>query len=325
MLALKNFLSVFRAGSQRRKSKRFLLLALLVLVSWSVTGFYQISAEGVQGQLSTSPHNQPTQVTFPGYRAFTLNVPSGYDPHVPAPLIIALHGYDQSGVDVEKLIHLSSAANAHGIFYVYPNGSADAGGVRFWNATPECCDFHLPKVNDQQYLLSVIDRISAQYSVDPRRVYIVGHSNGGFMANAMACNHSDRIAAIVDIAGGNYGKLSLCHPSQPINVLEVWGTKDVTYSGNHILGKSIAGAVKTIQRWAAIDACALSPIKNPQKIDIDSKQPGAETTVINYAQCKDGTEVEMWQIKGAEHQPQFSSRFDELMIQFLLSHPQTNR
>ena len=145
------------------------------------------------------------------------------------------------------------------------------------------------------------------------------------MANAMACNHSDRLAAIVDIAGGNYGKLSLCHPSQPINVLEVWGTKDVTYFGNHILGKPIVGAVKTIQYWAALDGCALLPKINPIKIDIDSKQPGAETTVLDYPQCKDSSQVEMWRIAGAEHQPDFSSRFDDLLIQFLLSHPQINR
>jgi polyhydroxybutyrate depolymerase len=207
------------------------------------------------------------------------------------------------------------------MLYVHPNGSADTHGVRFWNATPECCDFQTPKVDDQQYLINVIDQISAKYSVDPQRIYLIGHSNGGFMANAMACNHSDRIAAIVDIAGGNYGKLSLCKPSQPINVLQIWGSNDVTYSGNHILGKPIAGAIKTISYWAAINGCLRTARVSAHRLDLDSQIAGSETTSISFHQCRNSVSVEMWKIKGADHQPHFSRNFDELVIKFLLSHP----
>lgn len=271
-----------------------------------------------------TPSSNATDVTFGGARPFKLFVPSSYNASFPAPLIIALHGYAQSGDKFEKYLNLTPIAEARGILYVHPNGTADKSGTRFWNATPECCDIHTPKIDDNKYLMSIIDEVSKSYSVDPDRIYIIGHSNGGFMANSMACLHADKIAAVVSMAGGGYARTSQCKPSVPINILEVWGTKDVTFTGNHMMGKVIPGAVKTAAIWGALNHCSRNKYTLPDKLDLDSKQNGSETTQYQYTECASNADVEFWTIAGAEHVPHLSKNFTTAIVDFLLAHPRVS-
>jgi polyhydroxybutyrate depolymerase len=132
-------------------------------------------------------------VSFTGARPFKLFVPTSYNKINPAPLLLALHGYASSGNQLEKYLNLTAVAQARGVLYVHPDGTADKSGNRFWNATPECCGYAKMKVNDDQYLMDIIDSVSRKYNVDPDRIFIIGHSNGGFMVNHMACAHADRI------------------------------------------------------------------------------------------------------------------------------------
>jgi polyhydroxybutyrate depolymerase len=260
-------------------------------------------------------------VSFGGARPFKLFIPSTYNASFRAPLIIALHGFAQSGAKFEKYLNLTPIAEARGILYVHPDGSADKTGTRFWNATPECCDYHSPKVNDDAYLMSIIDQVSKNYAVDPERIYIIGHSNGGFMANRMACKHADVIAAVISLAGGSFANTSQCRPASPINVLEIWGTKDVTYKGNHMMGKFIQGAAKTAATWGAIDHCFKDMTVLADKLDLDAKQKGPETTVGQYYGCSGNADVEFWKIAGADHVPNPSPNFVSALVDFLLAHP----
>lgn len=261
---------------------------------------------------------------FPDARPFTVIVPSTYDPSVPAPLLIALHGFSQSGIKFENYLHIGPIAEKQGILYVHPDGTKDRRGTRFWNATPECCDYQTPLVDDDAYIMNIIEMVSLKYSVDPDRIYLVGHSNGGFMVNRMACGHADVFAAVVNIAGGSYVKSSSCKPSDPISVLQIWGTKDVTYKGNHYAGRTIPGAVKTFSTWASLNRCTKQTIVLPNQLDLDRKIAGQETNVTKYLTCPDSTGVEFWSISGAGHVPNISKTFTADLIQFLLEHPKVS-
>ena len=59
-------------------------------------------------------------------------------------------------------------------------------------------------MDDSAYLSALIDQIKGTYAVDARRVYLVGHSNGGYMAYRMACDHADQLTAIVSLAGSTW-------------------------------------------------------------------------------------------------------------------------
>ena len=269
---------------------------------------------------SSSPGNAAV-VTSSGARPFNVFVPSRYSSSNPVPLIISLHGFNQSGTKFEKYLDLTPIAQADDIIYVHPDGTADTHGVRFWNATPECCDFQSPKVDDDAYVMSIIDSVSAQYAIDPNRIYVIGHSNGGFMVNRLACNHADRIAAVVNMAGGSYTTAGSCKPAAPVSVLEIWGTADETFKGNHILGKPIPGAVKTFNTWAEINKCSKVSQVVPQKLDLDRQIPGTETSITQYLDCPSGTAIDFWKIDGASHVPVLSKNFAPDVINWLLAHP----
>lgn len=120
------------------------------------------------------------------------------------------------------------------MFYIVPDGIKNPANKRFWRATDACCDFLDMGWDDSQYLIDIIDEVSAKFPIDQSRIYIVGHSNGGFMTHRMACDHSDRIAAIVTLAGMQFKDQSMCKAKHPISFLHIHGTADVKilYNGD---------------------------------------------------------------------------------------------
>ena len=110
----------------------------------------------------------------------------------------------------------------------------------------------------------------------------------------------------------------------PIRVLEIWGSKDPTFSGNHIRGKPIPGALQTFNTWGAINQCSPSTVTTPNSLDLDSKVPGSETSVTEFQLSPAGTAIDLWRIDGAGHSPNFAPDFEAQMIKFLLAHPKAS-
>ncbi|MFO0762252.1 MAG: prolyl oligopeptidase family serine peptidase [Byssovorax sp.] len=258
-----------------------------------------------------------------GDRPVTMHVSPKYDPSKPAPLLILLHGYGATGTIQEDLyFHLKKVTDERGYVYAVADGTKDATGKQFWNATDACCGFG-STVDDSGYLSSVIDQIKAQYTIDPKRVYFVGHSNGGFMSYRMACDHADQIAAIVSLAGATFSDDSKCKPTEPVAVAEIHGDMDETiaYGGSNVVGFTFPGAVKTTELWAAHDGCDLTTEAGAPK-DLDSGLAGAETSVAIYGKgCKPGGHVELWTIAGGKHIPNVTDDFRTSVIDFLDAHP----
>ena len=255
-----------------------------------------------------------------GERPTKVYVPLSYRADHPAPLVVLLHGYGVSGLIQEALFQVAPRAEEHGFLYAHPDGRADKTGKHFWNATDACCDFGLTGVDDSAYLLGLVDEIAARWSVDPKRVYFMGHSNGGYMAHRMACDHADRIAAVASLAGAMWNDTSKCKPAAPISVLQIHGTADdmVAYDGT----PQYPGAKKTVEDWAAFDGCSLAPDTSSPNLDLDESLPGDETTVTKYAAgCKGATDAELWTIVGGGHVPGLSKTFLPDVLGYLLSHP----
>jgi polyhydroxybutyrate depolymerase len=266
---------------------------------------------------------QATDVAYQGERPFTLVVPAKYKSDTPAPLIIAMHGYTAQSPYAESYFALGKVADEKGILAVYPSGTKDSNDRLFWNATPACCNFDSSTVDDEAYLLNIIDLVSKDYSVDPDRVYLMGHSNGGFMAHRMACNQSDRIAAIVSLAGATYSNPQSCKPTSPVSVLQVHGTFDavISYTGGYLFSSAYPSARKTIDLWGKLNQCGKKPYRVLPRLDLDSKLAGAETTVMRYKGCKTGANSELWTINKGKHAPDLSANFAKSAIDYLLAHP----
>lgn len=258
-------------------------------------------------------------------RPFTVEVPAGYDPSVPAPLLVVLHGYTSSGPAVKEYFNLQSLAEERGFLAVYPDGTVDGRGQPFWNATDACCNFFNVGTGDSGYLMGIVNDVKGRYSVDSKRIYFLGHSNGGFMSYRMACDHADMVAAIVSVAGATFTDTNACQPSEPVSVLQIHGTTDqvISYSGGAILGKTFPGASGSASTWAAYNGCATKPVVTAEQFSLDLvvDLPDNDTSVSTYTGCRNGTHVVLDSIEGGLHSPAFSADFPEAVLDFLYAHP----
>ncbi len=283
---------------------------------------------------AASPSAAPTLVAG-GDRPVTVHVPAEPDPSGSS-LLVVLHGYGSSGAEHEAYFHLGTAAAQRGMVVAYPDGTIDSDGARFWNATDACCDFGRTGVDDSAYLAGLIDEIGAHVSIDPRRVYLIGHSNGGFMSYRMACGQADLLAGIVSLAGATFADPADCTPSEPVAILEIHGSADdvVLFAGGALpadigaIGDRMApypGAADTIATWAAYDGCAPASTVSPTRIDVDAGIDGpdgpAEATVMASTGCDPGGHVELWTIPAGGHGPDLSTTFPDAVLDFLLAHP----
>ena len=268
-------------------------------------------------------------VTFDAFditaRPYPLFVPSGYVEGTPVPLVILLHGYGADGATQEGYFQLQPIAEANTFLYATPSGTVDGAMNHFWNATDACCDVGHLDPDDVTYLRALIDDVEAHYTVDPRRIYFVGHSNGGFMSHRMACELGDRIAAIVSLAGMVWNDPARCTPSAPVAIAHVHGTADavVDYDGGAIFGLGpYPGAMTTFTTWSAIDGCTGSAPAGT--LDLDSgpdTPPGAETDVLRATGCASGGAVELWTINGGQHILNLQPTWAQTVWDFLSAHP----
>jgi len=258
-----------------------------------------------------------------GGRTVEVHVPAGYHAGSRAPVVMLLHGYGASGQTQENYMQFGDLADEFGFLYVYPDGTENGVGARFWNATDACCDVFGSGVDDASYLRAVLDEIRATLSIDPRRVYVIGHSNGGFMAYRMACDHADLIAASVSLAGATFDDAGDCSPTEPVDVLQIHGTLDPTilYGGGAITGTPYPGAVASVETWATYNGCSGVGDTSPPPLDLDSSLAGDETSVTRYAtDCDRGGSAELWTIAGGLHSPALSEDFNRSVIEYLFAH-----
>lgn len=256
-------------------------------------------------------------------RPFVLKVPTGYDKSKPTPLVVLLHGYTASGATQEAYFQFSPVADAKTFLYAMPDGLQDKTGNRFWNATDACCNFDGNPVDDVAYINAVIDDVEKKYNVDAKRIFLVGHSNGAFMAHRLACDSAPRIAAIAALAGDVWADGTKCNPQSPVSVLQIHGTADavIAYGG----GKNgtlavFPSATASVATWATKDGCA-SAATPGAPLDLDSVLLGSETTTVEYAGCKSGGAALLWTIQGGSHIPTLQPSFATTVYGFLAAHP----
>ncbi|MFW7382104.1 MAG: alpha/beta hydrolase family esterase [Oligoflexus sp.] len=168
--------------------------------------------------------------------------------------LLLLHGYG-SGAN-ETIFYLEADLLQAQAEYITlaPEGTINTEGRRFWNATPECCGPAEPSVNDSAYLQSLIAQAKDQYSVDPAKIYVIGISNGGFMAYRLACDTKGLLRGIVSIAGTMFADTSTCQNKDPISVLQIHGTRDKVIPFADI-GQRYPGARASAEFWATNNEC----------------------------------------------------------------------
>ena len=281
----------------------------------------------IAGLLSMSASISLAQSIDLGRGELPVTVPTNYNSETPNPLIILLHGYTSSGAGQDSYMKFSDLSDRYGFLFVAPDGNKEPGGDenRYWNASPACCDFFQTKVDDSAYVLSIIDEMKSKYNIDGNRVYLIGHSNGGFMSYRAAYDHSETVAAIASIAGANHVE-ERDAPDNPVHILQIHGTDDgtIAYDGAEIQGNNYPSALQSVSRWASYNGCDAEGAERELR-DLEATIEGHESSVLLFQKgCQTGGSSELWTIEGGSHVPSISASFSEQVVEWLYAHPKTS-
>lgn len=252
-------------------------------------------------------------------------VPHSYDASAPVPVVVFLHGGGGNATNAQRTTCpdgdtrspgcLYGVGDAEGFITVFPTGYAPfaASPLRTWNAGgggdyacssgAACRDGS----DDVAYLNAVLDEVEAEYTVDARRIYVIGFSNGAAMAQRVACQMADRVAAVVAVSGANeYATAAACEPAAPVSVMHVHGTADVCWSYETSLSacadeqpRPKVGVAESIEGWVEALHCAPTPASGALR-DLDT-QDGTTASSARYDGCVGGAEVQLVTIDGGGH------------------------
>jgi poly(3-hydroxybutyrate) depolymerase len=118
-------------------------------------------------------------------RSYYLFVPKTIAPSTPVPLLVTFHGSGRDGLSlVEKWQHIASQEQ---IILVGPNSQGPKG----W-ATP---------VDGPDFLHELVEGLKQKYPINPRKVYLFGHSGGAVFALIVSLMESEYFAATAVHAG----------------------------------------------------------------------------------------------------------------------------
>jgi len=233
-------------------------------------------------------------------RTYTVHVPSDFDTANPMPLVIALHGRLGSGAGQQRLSHLDKVSDAHGFLVAYPDGLD-----RSWADGRGDSPSDKYGVDDVKFISQLIDKLASEHHVDRSRVYATGMSNGGFMSARLACELSNKIAAVAIVAASISTKVSAaCQPAKPVSVLIFQGTDDplVPFAGGVLGHNGERGLVLShelaVRRWATLDHCAATP--STQHL-AETVRDGTSIDLQAYSDCAGGSEVRGYTVQKGGH------------------------
>jgi polyhydroxybutyrate depolymerase len=220
-------------------------------------------------------------------RAYILAAPSA--PAAPRPLLIALHGWLGTPTQMASMTGFSTAAARLGVDVVYPKGEWRAWGI----------DETSPRgAADAAFLQAVATDAASRTAIDRNRIFAVGFSNGGFMAQALACSGRLHLDGIAIVASGLAARAAkTCKPDGPIPFLLIQGTADpiVPSAGLPDGPANILPSWQTLQFWAGVNGC-----NGFTEAPAPTAEPGTEVTHATGLDCK-GAPTEAWFIQGAGH------------------------
>jgi len=229
-------------------------------------------------------------------RRYHIHLPSSYGDSSVFPLLIALHGRLGTGKRMITQTGFNRIADREGFIAVYPEGFkrgwADGRGIS-----------HADKrgVDDVAFIDGLINVLEEEFPIDSSRIYVAGHSNGGFMAQRLAIEHPQRFAAIAVVAASVSEWLaSRFTPCGTMPILFINGTADTVtpYTGGQQPGGAgVLSVEDAVKMWAHFNGCKGAP----EVREIHDLKNGPLVSVFTYGSCQDHSQVKLYKIDGGGH------------------------
>jgi polyhydroxybutyrate depolymerase len=231
-------------------------------------------------------------------RHFILNKPDTIEEG--APLFIVLHGSGRRADETVSRFAFREFLQRNNFIGAFPNSIVRDDNISTWNAHNNT--YGIPHIDDVNFIKEMIIKVVSEDKANAQKVYLFGWSNGGFMANRLACEIPEYISAIFTLAGNLREELNSCSLAGNVAIhhLHATGDETVPYEGDESRG--YISAEQAIFRWVEFNRCDLTPfISNP--FDLTMDETGQESTSYMYQNCDVPTDFTV--ITGSDHGPSF--------------------
>lgn len=227
-----------------------------------------------------------------GYsREYILHLPANHDQLADLPLVIALHGGGGTAKGMIRLTRnrFNELADQHGFLVVYPQGL----GKSWHDDRDDPISFaHQNDIDDAGFLSALIKRMVQRYKADPRRIFVTGISNGGFMSFRVSRELAAEVKAVAPVCASiPHAKQNEYLAAGAVNIMLLNGTADplVPYEGGYVevLGKKrgrIVSTGETIEIFRKRNDITADPVVK----ELPDSDPEDGTRVIIY-QYESGT------------------------------------
>ena len=238
-------------------------------------------------------------------RRYIVHVPVTYDGKRLMPVVIMLHGGGGTARNAMVETGWSTKAERAGFLAVFPEGTApDAskparffGNPQTWNDGSGRFYSGENKIDDGAFMSLLMDDLMARLTVDDRRIYVTGFSNGASMAFRLGVELGDRIAAIAPVSG--LLQLKNPKPDRPLSLLYIIGAEDplVPLEGGRV--RMPWGGVETrppardsVLKWVEMLQCPQKPKPLPTNDGVKAWK---------YGPGRNASEVVFYVIDGMGH------------------------
>jgi polyhydroxybutyrate depolymerase len=107
-----------------------------------------------------------------------------------------------------------------------------AGQQSGWNAGFCCGSGWKQEADDSGFIISLINEIKTENNINNAKVFVVGFSNGAFMAQRLATEHPTELAGAATASGSIGTTENHLKPSKPVPILLMHGEQDETIPFN---------------------------------------------------------------------------------------------
>jgi len=237
-------------------------------------------------------------------REYALHVPARYDGKTPIALVLVLHGAGGSGALTMKRDGWVGASDRYGFIVAGPDAEpvrpsepeSFRSNPRAWNDLSPRGSLAHHQVDDVGFIDALITRLSSQYRIDPKRIYVTGFSSGASMTLTLGVKLASRLAAIAPVSGQFFlGDTAL---AAPISMLYIIGTADPL---NPIAGGETTTPwgtmpkppiAKSLDAWRTMLKCPGNPV---------TMRNSGGVKGISYGPCAGGTVLEFFTVDGLGH------------------------
>ncbi len=184
------------------------------------------------------------------------------------PLIVMLHGCDQTATQFAQGTRMNQLAEQKGYAVLYPQQLLRNHPNRCWKWYDKATQ---AGGGDVKMIVGMIEKVAAQYRIDRSRIYICGISAGAAMANIVALHHPELIAAV--------GLLSAPMFGAGHNAIGAYGVMQHGASGR--VGTAIAEVLYKFPAFPSMPAILIQGLEDKVVRPINQTQLAQQSLLLN--------------------------------------------